>query len=395
MAGASAPSPRSPAAIGLVAAGAAAALLLAWLCVGVNLKRTCALQDTPYLELCPKRAPGSEPHLDSLRNRIGANPGDANAYVQLAMAARPESRERLAQAAARLAPTEPNIVLLHAAAALQRQDWAQAVPPLVQLVEYRHVPVAAQILARLIAGGQGQLLMPHITAHSHWLGEVLANMQAPAASFSAALPLVAQALKVGVLGPDAVREYVRQLKAAGAWADAYGLWLVLQGKAMPALFNGGFDEPFASDGFNWEVTAAGPPSRAGAIVERRGAEERGAVLDLRFTGRTIAMPLIRQYLFLGPGRYRLRGDYMSRQLRMEQGLAWNVHCTAAKSRTGGSAALNDTGGAWQPFAFEFTVPADCGLVASLQLETFAPAEAALGARGRVAFDAFSLEKTGP
>ena len=385
---------RSSTAIGLVAAGAAAALLLAWLCVGVNLKRGCAIQDTPYLGLCPVRAPGSDAHLEAMRARIAANPGDANAYVQLAMAARPDSRDRLVQAAARLAPTEPGIVLLHAAAALQREEWAHAVPPLVQLVEYRHVPVAAQILARLIAGGQGQLLMPHITPDSHWLGDVLANMQAPAASFSAALPLVAQALKVGVLGPDAVRGYVRQLKAAGAWADAYGLWLVLQGKPMPALANGGFDEAFAVDGFDWEVMAAGPPSRAGAIVERRGAEERGAVLDLRFTGRAIAVPLIRQYLFLGPGRYRLRGDYMTRQLRMEQGLAWNVHCTAAKSQAGGSPALQDTGGAWQPFTFEFTVPADCGLVASLQLETFAPTEAALGARGRVAFDAFSLEKAG-
>jgi hypothetical protein len=191
-----------------------------------------------------------------------------------------------------------------------------------------------------------------------------------------------------------VRTYVRQLKAAGAWADAYSLWLVLQGTSMPTLNNGSFDQPFVSDGFDWEAATAGPPSRAGAIVERRGAEERGAVLDLRFTGRAIAVPMVRQYLFLGEGRYRLRGEYMTRQLRMEEGLAWNVHCTASKTRAGGSPGLADTAGAWRSFAFEFTVPAGCGLVASLQLETFTPSEAALGARGRVAFDAFSLEKVG-
>jgi hypothetical protein len=385
---------RRPTAIGLVAAGTAAALLLAWLCVGVNLKRACVMQDTPYLEVCPVPVRGSDAHLQALRARIAANPGDANAYVLLAQVDRAESRERSLRAAAQLAPTEPNIVFLHAAAALRQQAWAQAVPPLVELVEYRHVDKAAQILARLIAGGQGHLLVPHIAPGSRWLGQVLAQMQAPAASFSAALPLVAQALQAGVLGPDAVRAYVRQLKAAGAWADAYSLWLVLQGKGMPALNNGGFDEPFASDGFDWEITAAGPPGRAGAIAERRGAEERGAVLDLRFTGRAIAVPVVRQYLFLAEGRYRLRGEYMTRQLRMEEGLAWNVHCTASKSQAGGSSSLADTAGAWRPFAFEFTVPAGCGLVASLQLETFTPSEAALGARGRVAFDAFSLEKVG-
>jgi hypothetical protein len=384
-----------PAAIVLVAAAAAAALLLAWLSVGVNIKRSCVVHDTPYLALCPSPAPDNAAQLEALRARITANPGDANAYVQLARASGPESRDRILQAAARLAPTEPNIVLLQVAASLQREDWAQAVPPLVQLVEYRHVPVAAQVLARLIAGGQGHLLLPHIKPGSGWLAEVLTQMQAPASSFSAALPLVAEALKVGVLGPDAVRGYVRQLKSAGAWADAYSLWLVLQGKSLPALANGGFDTAFVSDGFDWEIAAAGPPSRAGAIVERRGGEERGAVLDVRLTGRSIATPMIRQYLFLGPGRYRLRGEYMSRQLRMEQGLAWNVHCTASKARAGGSPALGDTNGAWQPFAFEFSLPDDCGLVASLQLETFVPTEAALGGRGRVAFDALSLEKLAP
>jgi len=129
-------------------------------------------------------------------------------------------------------------------------------------------------------------------------------------------------------------------------------------------------------------------------VERRGSDKHGAVLDIRFTGRALPSPLVRQYLFIGEGRYRLRGEYMAHQLRMEQGLAWNVQCTGSAASAGRTAALGDTGGSWEPFTLDFSVPAGCGAVASLQLETFAPFEAALGARGRVAFDAISLEKLG-
>jgi hypothetical protein len=116
------------------------------------------------------------------------------------------------------------------------------------------------------------------------------------------------------------------------------------------------------------------------------------MLDIRFTGRPFAVPLVRQYLFLGPGRYRLRGDYKAAQLRMEEGLAWTVRCTASAVQAGKSAGLNDTGNAWQPFEFEFSVPRNCGWVASLQLETFTPIQATLGSRGRAAFDSLALQQ---
>jgi hypothetical protein len=377
----------------LIATGAIGAALLAWLCVGANLERACVTVDTPYLDLCPGRVPGSPAHLAALRSHIAANPGDTNAYVQLALLDRSAVRAGAVDAAATLTPTEPNILTLRAAAALDRQDWAGAAGALVQLTEYGAKPQAALVLAGMIAAGHGPLLSAYLTPGSHWLAPVLAQMAQTKAPFSAALPLVARGLQTGILDPTTVLSYVRQLKAAGAWVDAYSLWLRLHAKALPLLYNGGFDEAFQPDGFDWEVAARAPSNRAGAFVDRRRVEQRGSVLEIRFTGRAMQVPLVRQYLFLGEGRYRLRGDYMAHQLRIEQGLAWTVNCTAA-TQAGKSAALEDTAGAWQPFSFEFSVPAGCGLVASLQLETYAPSEAALGARGQVAFDAFSLQKLG-
>jgi hypothetical protein len=208
--------------------------------------------------------------------------------------------------------------------------------------------------------------------------------------FSAALPLVVRAQERGVLDSETVRGYVRDLKAQGAWADAYALWLSLHGNTLPALFNASFDHAFETDGFDWEVPSAGPPRRAGVVAERRRAEERGGVLELQFTGRAIQLPIVRQYLFIGPGRYRMRGDHRTHQFRMEEGLRWAVRCD--KAVVGASPALGETGGLWRRFEFEFTVPPGCPLVASLQLETAPTSDAVLGARGRVSFDAFELEK---
>lgn len=375
--------------IGVALATGCAALLLAWLCVGLNIARNCTLDDAPYLDLCP-RAPTPE----SLRERIARNPGDSTAYVQLALLDRSASRPRYVGAAAQLAPNDGSVLLLQAGAALERQDWIHAVEPLVRLTDHRENTNASQILARLIAAGQGELLYPYVTPGGHWLPRALGELTALKAPFSAVLPLLSRALKAGVLSPDDARVYLRQLKSAGDWLDAYSLWVSLHEGPVPALYNGGFEEPFDPDGFDWEPTLVTPASRAGAIVERRGSDKHGAVLDIRFTGRALPVPLVRQYLFLGEGRYRLRGEYMAHQLRMEQGLAWNVQCTASAASAGRTTALADSGGAWEPFTFDFAVPAGCGAVASLQLETFAPFEAALGARGRVAFDAFSLEKLG-
>lgn len=371
----------------------AVAVLVGWLIVHVNLERSCTRQESPASGLCAAPAPGGATERDMLRSRIARNPGDADAYIALALADRSASREELVAVASQLAPREPNLLLHRAAAALDRRDWAGAVPALVELADKRDATAAAKSLAQLVAMGHWPLLEPYLAPGNRWLQAVIAQMRGTQTPFSSALPLVVRALQRGALDPETVRGYVRDLKAQGAWADAYALWLSLHGKALPVLFNGSFDRTFEADGFDWEIPAAGPPRRAGAIVERRRVEERGGVLELQFTGRAIQLPIVRQYLFVGPGRYRVRGDYMTRQFRIEDGLQWNVRCGARA--VGASAAIQETGGIWRPFEFVFTVPADCGLVASLQLETTTPAQAPLGARGRVSFDALKLESIRP
>jgi hypothetical protein len=298
----------------------------------------------------------------------------------------------LLDAAARLAPTNSSVVSMQAAQALEQQDLPAAIAPLVSLVEHGHNDKAALVLARLIASGRWQLLADYVTPGTHWFDKVLAQMSSAQGPFSAALPLVVLGLDRGVFAPTELMPYVRLLKTSGAWNDAYSLWVALHQGKSPTIYNAGFSQPFEEDGFDWELTAQHPIGRAGAIIGRASDETRGSLLDIRFTGRSFAVPLIRQYLFLGPGRYRLRGDYKTAQLRMEQGLAWTVRCTASKAEAGRSQGLNDTANTWQRFEFVFSVPPNCGWVSSLQLEAFAPFEATLGSRGRASFDALALEK---
>jgi len=372
--------------LGFIACTIGAAAIVAWMSVSVNIERSCAAREN-LLPAC------AQPSIDALRARIARDPGDANAYTQLALSDHSASRQRMLEIASRLAPREPNMLLAQAAAAMEREDWAAAVTPLVELADQRDVAVAAQALAALVQDGHADLLLPHLRAHTTWLQHTILQMRARGVPLSGALPLVIRAAQLGIVDVETVREYVRDLKARGAWADAHALWMSMHGTSVPLLFNASFDHAFELNGFDWEVPPAGTTRRAGVVVARRRAEQRGAVLELQFNARPIAQPIVRQYLFIAPGRYRLHGDYLGRQFRMEQGLVWIVRC-ASNASAGMSTPLRDTLGLWQPFEFEFKVPADCGTVASLQLETSTPGDAALGARGRMSFDAFSLERTG-
>jgi hypothetical protein len=372
--------------------GVAVAAWLVWTAAAVHLERACVLLDTPYLPLCTEAESKAE-RQSKLRARLASAPGDSAAWIQLTNLETGALEKPLLRAAATLAPNEPNVLMWRAGAALAANDLDEATKVLVQLVEYRGSGEAADALAVIVASGQGTaLLRPYLATASRWLPRVLASMSQRKLPLTTALPLLAEASAKAALPQQTIRAYIRSLKTAGHWADAYGLWSAQQKGPSPLLHNGSFDQPFQADGFDWELTAT-LPSRAGALVAQRGAANRGQVLDIEFTGRPVALPIIRQHVFAGPGKYQLRGRYMSSRLRAEEGLAWVVRCTdgrRADAVAGQSAGLKDTAGKWETFQFGFSVPPDCGLVVSLQLETFAASEAAAGFKGRASFDALEL-----
>ena len=374
-----------------IAAGIVAAIGLAWLSITVHLQRACEVRDTPYLNICG--APPDESTVQrDLRVRIARNPGDSGAWIQLASLERGEHEKDLFNAAAALAPNEPNVLMWRAGQALAANQPPEAIALLVQLVEYRGKGEAAQTLARLLASGEGTaLLRPHLATAGRWLPAVISNLGVLKLPASAAQPLVAEAWAKGDITKPMLQTYIRLLKSQEQWVDAYGLWLAQQQGPVPLVYNGSFEQPFQPDGFDWELTPT-LPSRTGATISRRPSGNRSTVLDIQFTGKALVTPILRQQVFAPPGRYVLRGQFMASRLRSEQGMAWAFRCSNKNVTTvaGRSAGLQDTGGVWQPFQFPVVVSSDCGTLVNLQLETFAPFEAAAGITGRMAFDALEL-----
>jgi hypothetical protein len=373
------------------ASGAALALALLWVAASAHLHRACTVMDAPYLPLCEPGA--SDTDKQELETRVRRNPGDATAWTRLLVASGAGATKVL-QAAAAVAPNNANVLRWRAAEALDQRKYEQAVPLLVTMLEARGSQEAARILAQLMAAPEGVALMrPHLDQAEQWLPSVLAAMPSLKIPPGQALPLVAEAMDKGALPDQARRAYMRSLKAAGQWLDAYGLWLAHQKQVVPLLYNGGFDQAFEPDGFDWEFSPVAR-SKAGVVIEQEAIARRGLVLGIEFTGRGFTSPILRQYVFAPPGTYRLRGEYMGAKLRSENGLAWVVACpSGAKAGVARSTALQDTGGVWKPMEIEFTVPADCGPVASIQLEPAASYEAAIGMKGSVAFDNFGLTRT--
>ncbi|MDP1589836.1 MAG: hypothetical protein Q8M07_18935 [Prosthecobacter sp.] len=365
---------------------------LLWLAVGVHLERACTLADTPYLPLCNESESEAERQLQ-LREYLAANPGDSGAWIRLTSLETGPHEQALLHAASTLAPNEPNVLMWRAGEALRENKLEKATEVLVQLVQYRGKREAAQVLAQLVASGEGAaLLRPYLQSSGRWLPQVLAAITAQKLPVTSALPLLAEASAKAVVPQQTVKAFIRALKAEGQWSDAHALWIAQLGKGTPLVFNGSFDDAFQSDGFDWEV-ASTPPSRAGAVVRQRGVRQRGQVIEIQFTGKPFAVPVVRQYLFLPPGKYMVRGEYSASRLRMEQGLAWVVRCSNSKgtgSLAGQSAGLLESRGAWRKFEFPLAIPPDCGLVASLQLETVAPFEAKAGFKGSASFDALEI-----
>jgi hypothetical protein len=375
-------------------AGAAAAVGVFFAGMNVHLRSACTELDTPYLPLCAD--PPQEPDAvrEGLRARIARNPGDSHAWTRLLVAEPRERSDSVLQGAALAAPNDPMVARWRAAQALKNGQLAEGISLLVNILQNRHSAESARVLAQIAATPDGiGFLRPHLKPGSTWLPQVLAAGYALKLPPGNALPLVAEAVEKGALSDEARHQYMRSLKAGGQWLDAYGLWLAQHKESVPLLYNGSFDQAIEQDGFDWEFTRA-PRSRAGVMVEQEVMARRGMVLGLEFTGRSFASPIVRQYLFTAPGAYRLRGEYMASKLRSESGLTWSVVCTSGrKAVLVRSQAIQDTGGVWKTLEAEFTVPPDCGVVASLQLEPAAQFEGTTGMKGRVAFDGFSLARS--
>lgn len=377
-----------------VASAAALAVTagMLWAAIGAHLRRACMELDTPHLLVCAPSGTQDQARAE-LRTYIGRNPGDAPAWTRLLLAESAFPSDAVLHGAAALAPNEPNVARWRAAHAFERGRMSEGVSILVDLLHHRASPEAAAVLAQLASTPEGlHLLWPHLgTDTSRWLPALLAAVRSAHMPPGQLLPLVMEAQHRGVLTDQSRRYYIRWLKTTGHLAGAHALWLASRGDRTPPLYNGGFDERFEPDGFDWELNAQ-PRNRAGVLAEQTAMVGRGLVLSLAFTGRSFTPPLLRQNVFAAPGVYRFQGEYVASKFRSEAGLVWSVRCAADNQFLARSLPLRDTGGLWKPVDLEFALPPECGPAMTIQLEPSAGYEAAAGMRGQITLDAFELAR---
>ncbi len=373
--------------VALGIAATALALALGWLAWGYNLERACTLGQWPELPSCASPTNDVQAQASALRKRIARNPGDSEAWINLAMLEQGAALEM----ATKLAGQDYRVQRLQAGRAIERQQWPQAVGWLVRLVQDNRDAPAALALAKMVLEPSALAAMiAQLENDSRWLEPVINSMPQARVPVIKAMPLVVRALALKAVPPALLQRLLTGLKAEGQWMEAHALWLASLGHSVPLIFNGDFEQGFMPGGFDWEVLPV-LPSRAGALVHQATASGRGGVLEVDFTGRAVTLPIVRQYVMLMGNRYTLSGEFMTMRLRTEQGLTWALRCVVGGREVAHTPPLKDTSGQWQPMELAFDVPAGCGPALVLQLQTVLPEEALGGLRGEVRFDNLQLQ----
>lgn len=360
-----------------------AAAGLALSIVATNHNRACLNQEWTF-GACRK----PESAVAALREAFRRDPGDASAYARLATL-QGEGSPQLLKNAALLAPRNPNIAFQTAQAAAADGDWVVATALLVNLAEQSDDPSALFALARLVAAGRSDLLEPHLRPHSRWTRKMISALRQIPGALPSGAALVSMAVKQEALRPEELSDVIQTLIDQGAWVDAYGLWASLHPEGLPLLRDGEFSTPLDEGPFGWRTDPT-PQHRSGVIVERVRDTRGQYNLEATFTGRRVAMPMLQQDVFAGEGVFRLSGQMLTSRLRVEDGVQWTLRCRAGNG-TISSPPVKATGAEWEDFVFDFSMPAGCGPVTSLEFG-LSERDATGGASGRISLRSLALKR---
>lgn len=128
--------------------------------------------------------------------------------------------------------------------------------------------------------------------------------------------------------------------------------------ANAAVVNGTFDGPPAPEPFQWILMQKGG---AFADIAPDEAGKEGPALRVEYDGYSTAV-IVRQRIFLNPGRYRFGVVSRTESGNPTDRLAWTVSCAPGGEMllTLPVAAVAKTGPVvWEPASAEFSTPANC------------------------------------
>ena len=221
-----------------------------------------------------------------------------------------------------------------------------------------------------------------------WRGSMLASLQ-QAKDPRGADQVLSALRQQGGLNDAEFDQWIGHLMQQGRWNEAYARWagnLAQQGRALPLVYNGQFEHPPSSRGFDWRLLRI--PGVSLDFQPDPGAS--GLVAHAAFRGRPVAQVNLEQPLLLAPGRYRFSARVRGQALRSERGLEWVVTCLGQSVPLASSAPLQGSF-AWQRVEMAFEVP-DTGCTGQwLRLRNPVPAGSIQQVSGELWFDDVGIQ----
>lgn len=296
------------------------------------------------------------------RRVLTGEPGQGDAFGMLALAAVERgdaNADRLVEIAIQRAPRSLDVRTQAMVAALRSNDLEAGMKQLDAML--RLSPRRGQVLYPAMAQQTAdprfsEVLVDALAQRPPWRRAFLASLAGKDTAPGAMDRVYAGLQKRGALSEPEVKRWLNLKLRDGRWGEAYAHWIgTLDPKPaqLPTVYNGGFEQPPSSMGFDWhEGRSAGVFTTLEPVAGAGGAQ----AAHFHFIGRPAAGGGLRQPLLLAPGRYQLALRAKAEFLRSDRGLQWIVRCAGGKI----IAELGPLDGSfdWERRTTHFTVPTE-------------------------------------
>lgn len=166
------------------------------------------------------------------------------------------------------------------------------------------------------------------------------------------------ALEKSAKGPGRIvrKAYLDRLMLEGMWTEAYFVWMnsldADQLLGLGNLYDGGFEYDTPDAGYGWRF-ATGNTFTLDAQTTYGATGEKA--LRVEFLGsRLPTLTLAEQFLMLDPGQYQLSGRFRIDSLKAARGMYWVLSCATGKTLA--QSEYFQESAPWKGFALGFQVP---------------------------------------
>jgi hypothetical protein len=303
---------------------------------------------------------------------VAANPFDALGYVAWARELALDNRDlkksgELIAVAKRLAPIDPQVMKADIEWRMQTGDVEAALTQAAELATISAVDRgdALAIIARS-AGTPAWDAFVRTRIASSWplLDALVRATCQQAVSLDKLLALAGASVRQTTLSEPSVKCVIDRAVERGQIRAAHWFWLNATPKLPQQIgfvFNGGFQAAPSTIPFDWKIEQGGQ-FRDGFSARIVGdSDRRNLALSVQFNGRPVRSAIARQMLALEPGEFRLSWSVREVSGPADNATRFRMLCVpGSREVMANNPTATPAADGWVRYAFDFSIPADCG-----------------------------------